>query len=311
MTTSAEQWLRSIELEIGEGGPLGLGGFAIKSSSTEPRQLRVAFAIERDEKPWPNSATIRIWNLHADHRDSLADQRGIPCRLKAGYRSGTGVLFEGRLRDAQSYHDGTDWITELGAGDGELNTDGEPIASGSIHKTWSRGTPVFQILKDFATEMKVDPGNSAIAGAAARLTTGVALSHAFTVDGPILDEFIYFMRAAGLPWSIQDGALQVRAAVEAPAGVGPIVSPFTGLVGRVETSTRKVERENTLTKAKELTETKVSAGKCLLLPGLKPGLSFLLQSSTVIGLHLCTGVRHAGDTHGGEWYTEFEGDHLG
>jgi hypothetical protein len=304
----ADQWLRSIALDVGEGGPLALGGFALVSSSTDPQMLRVSFSVERDEKPWPNTAEIKLYNLNAEHRKYLAAQRAIPCRLKAGYQSGSlGTLFEGFLRDAQSRHDGTDWVTTLGAGDGELNKDGDPIAGGSIHKTWSRGTPLLTVLKDFCNELKIDLGNVTTAGAGAMLSTGVALSHAFTVDGPGLDELIYLMRSLGMPWSIQDGALQVRATPEVPAATGPLVAAATGLVGSVETSTRKVKRVNTLTKAAEQKELKICSGKCLLLPGLKPGQLFVLTSEAVTGPVLCTVVRHVGDTHGGEWYTEFEG----
>jgi hypothetical protein len=270
--------------------------------------LRVTFTVERDEKPWPNTAAIQIYNLTAAHREYLAGQRAIPCRLKAGYQGNAqGTLFEGFLRDAQSRHDGTDWITAVGAGDGELNQDGDPIAGGSIHKTWARGTPLVAVLKDFCKELKINLGNVVTAGAGAMLSTGVALSHAFTVDGPGLDELIYLMRSLGMPWSIQDGALQVRAAPEVPASAGPLIAPQTGLVGSVETSTRKVKRVNTLTKKAEQKELKICAGKCLLLPALKPGQLFVLTSEAVTGPVLCTVVRHAGDTHGGEWYTEFEG----
>lgn len=299
-----EQWLRSIFLSVGAPGPTGLGGVSIETDS-----LRCAFEIERDEKPWPNSATIRIWNLTPAHRAELADMQGVPCSLAAGYQGANGQLFSGMLREAQSVKEGTDWITTITGGDGELDTEGEPIAGKSIHKTWARGTPCVQVLQDFIAEMKVDPGNAAAAGAAATLTTGSMLSHAFTVDGPILDELTYFMRSVGLAWSIQDGAFLVRLA-DVPASVGPFISPITGLVGHVTTSTRKIERENVTTKIKETTVWKMAAGSCLLLPTLTPGIGFTLQSEAASGVYLCTKLRHVGDTHAREWYTEFEGRAL-
>ena len=294
------QWGRSIKLSVGDPGPIGLGGVTIDTDS-----LRCSFDIERDEKPWPNSATIKIWNLNSTHRAELSNMQGVPCTLIAGYADARALLFGGMLRDVMHEHDGVDWITTVNGGDGELDKDGEPIASKSIQKTWKRGTPCTQILQDFISEMNVDPGNAAIAGAAAKLTTGVALSHAFTVDGPILDELTYFMRSVGLTWSIQDGAFQVRLA-DVPAKIGALISPLTGLVGRVATSVRKIERENQLTKAKELTEWQMATGTSLLLPDLKPGSAFALQSAAANGLYLCTRLRHTGDTHSREWYTEWE-----
>lgn len=300
----SDQWLRSIKLSVGDPGTFGLGGVTIDSDS-----LRCAFEIERDEKPWPNTATIRIWNLNKAHRNELVAMQGVPCTLTAGYEGARAVLFDGMLREAASAHEGTDWITTITGGDGELNKEGDPIASASIHKTWSKGTPCLQILKDFVAEMKLDEGNAGLAGAAAKLTTGVGLSHAFTVDGPILDELTYFMRSVGLAWSIQDGAFQVRLAA-VPATTGALISPMTGLVGHVTKSTRKIERENERTKEKEITEWSMAAGTCLLLPALKPGAGFVLQSEAATGTYLCTQIRHVGDTHAGEWYTEFEGRAL-
>lgn len=302
MTT---QWLRSIDLQVGEGGPLGLGGFALTSSSTDPTMLRVAFDIERDEKPWPNSAEIQIWNLTPEHREWLSAQRAVPCRLKAGYRGSLGLLFEGYLRDAISEHQGTDWITALTAGDGELNEDGEPLGGGSIRKTWKRGTPLVTIVKDFAKELKIGAGNSTIVGASAKLSTGFVLSHAFSVDGPVFDELEYFMRAVGLRWSIQDSALQLRVG-DVPASIGPLVAPETGLVGHVSKTVKEVTRENTITKAKELTRLDMVEGTCLLLPELKPGVGFVLKSEAAVGTCLCTKATHRGDTFSREWYTQWE-----
>jgi hypothetical protein len=296
----SSQWMRLIKLSAGDPGPTGLGGVTIESDS-----LRCSFEIERDEKPWPNSATTRIWNLNPGHRAELASMQGVPCTLEAGYRGKRSQLFDGMLREATNEHDSTDWITTISGGDGELDKDGEPIASKSISKTWAQNTPCIQIVKDFAAELNVDPGNAAIAGAAAKLTTGVALPFAFTVDGPILDELTYFMRSVGLTWSIQDGVFQVRVA-DAPANMGPLISPSTGLVGHVTKSTRKIERENQTTKEKELTTWQMAHGTCLLLPELKPGTGFALQSESATGVYLCTKVRHVGDTHGREWYTEWE-----
>lgn len=300
------QWLRRFTLELGEGGPLGLGGLAI--SSADGPTLRVKFNVERDERPWPNVAEIRVYNLTPDHRKWLEGQRGIPCRLSAGYKDGQGTVFEGVLREARTERENMDWVTIVRAGDGELNKDGDPLASGSIQKTWKKGTPISTVMLTFVKELKVDPGTSAISAPAAMLLTGPVLAHAYTVDGPILDEFIYFMRSVGLTWSIQDGALQVRLA-EVPAGIAPLISPLTGLVGNTTVATRKVERTNTITKKKELTELTVCSGRCLLLPGLLPGQQLIVQSETTgaPALYLATKVRHYGDTHGTDWYTEFEG----
>jgi hypothetical protein len=301
-----KQWIRSVNVELGEGGPLALGGFAV--GATDAGSLRMTFRVERDEKPYPNSVRVQIYNLSPDHRKYLEDKQGIPCRITAGYRESDGVIFAGMLREAHSEHAGADWITTIEGGDGELNRDGDPLASGSISKTWKRGTPLAKVVQDFVKELKVDPGTSTIASAAASLITGPALAVALSVDGPILDEMTHFMRSVGLAWSVQDSALQVRVA-DAPSGIAPVISPLTGLVGTAEVRTRKITKRNPITKKKERTKVTVCTGKCLLLPGLLPGQQLIVQGTATgaPALYLCTSVRHVGDTHGTDWYTEFEG----
>lgn len=300
------QFDRAYTLEIGESDPLGLtGAFAIVSGSQGA--LRIKFKIVKNELPWPNAGEIQIWNLNADHREYLASEDALPCRLEAGYAGSSSVVFEGYLRQGVSVRDGVDWITTLKAAEGEVDKDGKLLAGKSIRKAWTRGTPVAVIVQDFAKELNVDVGNvPALAGAAA-FKSGPALLHGFAVDGPILDEWTYLMRGLGLRWSIQGGAIQLRLA-EAPAGVATdVISPFTGLVGHVVKSTKKVRRSNTLTKEEEVQSVAVVEGQTLMLPGLQPGYQFILQSEQATGAYLCSEVRHVGDSHSTEWYTEFEG----
>ena len=288
------QWLRSIALDVGTGS----SGFALASTSS----LRVVFEVERDEKPWPNTAKIQVYNLNPDHRRALSTLQDVPVKLQAGYQDGIGLLFDGMLRDVTSVHDSVDWITTLNTGDGERDRRGEPIAGKTIKQTWSKGTPLVSVLSAFATALNVDMGNVQTMGAAAKLPTGLALTHAFAVDGPALDELIYLMRSLQMPWSIQNGKLQVRPAPAVPASEGPLISTMTGLVGgNVEISREKVKRFG------HTIDVKLCKGKCLLLPELKPGCMFVLDSQSVIGTVLATKIKHYGDTDGQDWYTEFEG----
>jgi regulator of extracellular matrix RemA (YlzA/DUF370 family) len=297
-----EQFRRAYTLEVGEA--LESGSFSIVSAADA---LRVAFEIERDELPWPNKAQIRIWNLSPTHREYLSSAASIPCRLEAGYAGSVGTIFEGAVRQGISTHDGSDWVTTLEAGEGDLTADGEHLAQKSIKKSWKRGTPVAAIVTDFAKEMNVDLGNVPILAAAASFSNGPALLHGLAVDGPILDEFTYLLRGLGMRWSIQGNAIQLRLA-DAPANVMVgLISPFTGLVGRVVKSTKQVRRQNSLTKKRETQEIAVVEGKTLLTSALQPGYQFVLQSDEASGAYLCAKTVQRGDTRDTAWFTEFEG----
>lgn len=290
----AEQWLRSFELELGASNPLGGGG--VKLEATDKGTLRCAFRIERDEKPWPNTAEIAVWNLNEAHRDYLESQSAVACRLTAGYRDNTGGIFFGALRTARTEREGPDLVTRLSAADGESGKDKKPITTARVRKTWSKGTPLAVVVTQMGEALQVEVGNLPALAPTALLPNGPILPFALSVDGPVLDEFTDIMRSVGIAWSIQDGALQLRAA-EVPAGFVPLLSPMTGLVGSPRLSTEQDKDGNEFTQVN---------GRCLLLPGLVPGYQVVLQSDTATGLYLCTKVVHVGDTHTTEWYTEFE-----
>jgi hypothetical protein len=46
--------------------------------------------------------------------------------------------------------------------------------------------------------------------------------------------------------------------------------------------------------------------KALLMPELRPGQLFQLNSIAHLGAYKCRKVTHSGDTHGGDWQTEIE-----
>ena len=300
----AEQFKRSYTLEVGNADPLGLSGaFSIISGDDA---LRITFEIEKTELPWPNKATIKIWNLNEDHRAYVAQETALRCYLEAGYAGSTGEIFNGTIRRGTSRHNGSDWITVLEAGEGECDKDGELISSKSIKKSWKKGTPIAAIIQDFAKALNVDVGNLPTLAGAASFSSGPALLHGMAVDGPVLDEWTYLMRGLGLRWSIQGGAIQLRLN-EAPAGLVPLIGPLTGLVDQVEVSTKRIKRNNTLTKKEEIQSIGAVEGRALITPGLIPGYQFLLQSAVATGSYLCSRVVHKGDTRGQEWYTHFEG----
>ena len=303
MTT---QFDRTYLLEIGEADPLGLTGAIAIASRTEGA-LKIEFELEKTELPWPNSATIKVYNLTSAHREYLASEAALPCRLEAGYGASRGELFGGWVRRGVSVHDGTDWVTTLEAAEGEVDKKGDLLSAKSIRKSWKSGTPIAVVIRDFAKELNVDIGNlPAMAGAAA-MRTGPVLLWGLAVDGPILDEWTALMRSVGLRWSIQGGAIQLRFP-ELPAGVlTEIISPFTGLVGHVTKATKKIRRQNTLTKKEEVQTIGTVEGTTLLLPSLTPGQQFILQSEQATGAYLCSAVKHVGDSRGTPWYTEFEG----
>jgi hypothetical protein len=262
--------------------------------------LRVAFAINRDEKRTPNNAEIRVWNMSPDDRAKLAKASSISVSLEAGYVDDVGQIFLGDLRSARSHKEPNgDIVTTICGGDGET-----AIRTARISRTFSAGTPVATVLKALASALGCEPGNSA--AAAARL--GAArLSKARTLSGLCYDELEAFCRTQGLRWSVQDSALQIREEGEpVQPTTGPLLRNDSGLVGELE-----VERNATVSRSGKKKGTVVS-GSCLLRADLIPGVAFRVESEpTFSGALIATQTLHRGDSATSEWHCDWSGKPYG
>ncbi len=270
--------------------------------------LRIAFAINRDEKRTPNNAEIRIWGLSRAVREALGAAKAVSVSLEAGYIGDVGQIFLGDLRSARTHREGPDLITTISGGDGETL-----IRTARISQTFPAGTSVGTVLKGLAKALGVSPGN---VNAAASQLAG-KLGKARALNGLVYDELESFCRTQGLRWSVQDSALQVRAeGSPVLPSVGPLLRNDSGLIGEPE-----VEKNATLSRLKAgAKEAKAGAkgaigtvvsGSCLLRPDLLPGTAFRVESSTFQGDLLCVETNHHGDTHAADWTCDFVGKPYG
>ena len=251
--------------------------------------LRVVFDVQRDRRHTPNNAELAVFNLGADHRGALEEKRERTCSLSAGYDDPQ-EIFLGIVRDAQTERNGPDLITRISAGDNEANFNDK-----KIDRTFRKGTPVLTVLKTLVTAAGIGRGNlDTLNPATAKLRSSARkLNRAMTFDGKAATELLLFCRSLGLEYSVQSGALQVFVAGAPTTQGGPLIAPETGLVGAPS-----VDDDGAVT------------GTALLLPDLVPGVLFTLRSERVSGPFVAVKTRHYGDTHGNEWYVEFQGDPL-
>lgn len=252
--------------------------------------LRVTFDIERDTKPYPNNATISIYNLTRPSFEALASKPEITGRLEAGYEENIQQIFFGSLRRARTTREGTDWVTTCDLGDGEAE-----LAQATISKSWSKGTPIGTVLQDFAAALGLGLGNVA-QFLASQTAGGTILTQPLTVSGPVSEELSAFTRSVGLSWSIQDGALQLLdLAMPYAPGTAVLLKPDTGLIGAprldVDSDTKKT----------------LCVARSLLQPELVPGSLFVVESEFVNGQFAARKTKHIGDTAGQDWYVDVEG----
>ena len=282
---------RAYKLSIGTVEIDALAGVGLSS-------LRILFAIQRDAKRNPNGAEIAVYNLTPSSQAALAKLSNVPVRLEAGYVGDTGVIFQGDLRSARTKREGTEFVTRVSGGDGEVS-----VRTARINRTFAAGTPIGAVIGDLGKALGVGRGNLDQFLGATLANGSQRLSRALTVRGSVFDEMECITRSCGLSWSIQDSALQLRQD-GAPVGdrQGPLLRPDTGLIGEVQ-----VETVATAEPGFPAGGVKV-CGLCLLRADLIPGVPFRVESKAYTGNLVAMATAADGDSHSTDsWRIDWTG----
>jgi hypothetical protein len=275
--------------------------------------MRVVFSVERDKLPWPNNAELAVYNLNPVTRSMLTSSGKVSAKISAGYIGDVNQIFFGVLDTVEHIRDGTNWVTRMSASDA-----GEKIKQARVSQTFTKGTTYLAIIKAILKVLGLGEGNLASFATSAELLR--TISFAASLHGNAVEELTYFLRAANLEFSIQDGKVQfLRIGEGAPNLQGPLINGDHGMVG----SPRIVrEKATDLTRKKTKTTVQNSIasaldddvdmittveGQCLLNARLVPGVMFRLESETINADWLACATKHVGDTHGQEWTTDFKG----
>lgn len=272
-------------MSFGRRLTLDVGGFRIRHAG--PRDLRVAFAVERDKSRDPNAAVVQVWNLAPETRAELIEKPRLFCKLSAGYADeGEHVIFVGVLLHVESRRDGASNVTEMHMGD----ESEQRTALQRIHRTFPAGTPVATVLRELVKATGLEQGNTAAASIEARIAGSLGLPRPYTASGQALSELNAFARALGFDWTIQDRKVFFTGLSSGVLGTGPVLRADTGL------------EENPTVDG----EGRVSV-LTWMIPDLLPGHPFSIQSETLRGLYVADTTRHFGDTHGADWSVAIEG----
>lgn len=274
---SAELWDRRCTVTV---DTLELPGFDVE------------FEVTKTLKPEPNTCELRVYNLSEDHiaqleelrpREKLAT-RGIPCRIEAGYASGTSLIWLGDLRTVETVYESPNWVTRVASGDGEKGWQ-----NARQHVSYGPRTPLDTALRAMVRALGIGEGN--LSKFVARLKqAGVAnFPHGTVISGATSREMRDFARSAGLEFSIQDGALQLTDVGRALDLEAILLSPSTGLVG-----SPSVDSQGVL------------SCECLMIPGVVPGRLVVMDATRVKGNYRITRATWKGSTGGDDWGISIE-----
>jgi hypothetical protein len=277
--------------------------------------LDVSFRVQRTLKPAePDTLELNIWNLSAEHRAALQNQKVIGVRLEAGYRTpphrsattfgdettalladiGAGaetlslpLIFGGDLRHASSTREGPDWITTISSGDGDA------AAKKRVNKSFGKGTPLRFAIEQVAKDLGLGLGQLSKHAALAELFDGGRQFPAgIVLSGNGFTELTRLLKSAGYTWSVQDGEIVVVRG-GASYGSAVLLSPTTGLVGSPSPAA----------------DHHVQA-RSLLQPDLLPGRQVRFETEHVTGFYVVDSSVFSGDTAGQDWYVDIEAKAL-
>lgn len=252
--------------------------------------MRVQFEISRNSEKDPNTSQVIVTNLAPSTRGQL-QKKGVKLTLEAGYESvGTSRLFIGDVRTTDHVRNGSDWDTTMKLGDGE-----RAFKFARVSESFSPGVGAGDVLQYLAQQSGLAIGN--IPTVVANLTT--SFDQGYVAYGKWGNVFDRLVKSLGYVWSIQDGALQVLLPGQSNTAAVPNITPDSGLIGSPEMGTPEKKGKPALLKFRSL------------LTPVIPGGQVHLQSLRYDAFVRVKKVKHTGDTHGNEWYSDIEGVILG
>lgn len=249
-------------------------------------ELDLAFDVRLDLTRKPNIGSVEIWNLSPEHRASLAealasDGGGVSMRISAGYAEpGISQIFAGEATSLSTTRESHDVITRI---DGK---DGRSVIRGArISQSFAPGTTVEAVVRAVVRAMGIGEGNLASYVTGLSIDGDRVFRHGYAVSDTAANALTELLRPAGLRWSIQAGALQVRRAGFGLDERAIKLSPESGLVGTPQPA--------------EKGELNVTA---LIQPGLVPGQRIVLESADYAGGYVIREAIFIGNTRGRDWY---------
>lgn len=255
--------------------------------------LDCAFRVEKTLKPQPNTCQLSIWNLTEEHQAQLEQlgkkgkqpaTTGIPCKIEAGYKDATSLIWLGDLRTADTVREGPDWITHLTSGDGE-----KAWQNAKLHVSYGPQTPLETALRAMVRAMGIGEGNLGKYVAKLKQAGSAIFPHGTTISGPVSRELQAFARSAGLEVSIQDGALQLIDRGKALGGQAVLLNDGTGLFDSPTVDNEGVLSANTA-----------------MIPDIRCGGLVTMDAARIKGTYRVEKATWSGDTASTDWGIEIQ-----
>jgi hypothetical protein len=188
MTASTRQYLRKCQVVIGDA-TTGKNALVVED-------LRVTFEVTKTIGAAPNTAVVRIFNLNPDNEGRVKGEFN-EIFVNAGYQGQQLVIFRGNIVDARRIHEGTDYVMEVQAADGDRDQR-KTIINVTLEKGTSTQDLINHITGKFTTTKQ---GHLAI--------KNTTRGRGEVFSGPATQILGNVALESDAHWSIQDGFLEI------------------------------------------------------------------------------------------------------
>lgn len=268
---------------------------------TQIEGLRVKFTIDKSLRGPPNTASVYIYNLSETTSKKIKDEFD-DVMIEAGYAANPRIIFRGDIKLPSPFHykEGSDWITEIQAADGDRD-----YSTSLVNTTIKAGSSAEEAVAKILDSMpRTKRGAVSVSGY--RYIRGRVLS------GRARQVLDTIAADNGAAWSIQDGFLDIVQADAVLPVEAIIVNSETGMLGAPEISGKGIKVKMLLNPQVRVNGTIVLQNENIKIKsiqqyvGAKKVKEKRLTRLDPDGRYKVYKLRHEGDTHGADWYTEAE-----
>ena len=278
-------FMRHVEVVI---GPKGGQGVKING-------LKIAFDIEKTDKPESNTAKIEIYNLSKETHDKIC-VAGHHCTLKAGYSDEaiTAILFGDVVKGIRRKSD-ADYITEIEVKDGRV-----AVMAGQVSVSYAKDTDALTIVQDLIDAIGFPSKGTEL------IPSDAKYPGAFSDIGQAADILRKVLNKYELRYTIQNEMIYILKDGEAAESTGLRLTPETGLLTIPQPVSDKTEETDTTKEAANKWQFKT-----MLFPQLIPGAACKVESSTITTEMKVIKAKFSGDNWLSDFAIDIEAEVLG
>lgn len=298
MSLATGNWGRVCSVIVGKNLTQSL------ASGLKLEGFRTVFTVDQTLRGPPNTANLQLYNLNPSNAGKVQkefDEVVLDC----GYKGNPRIIFRGEIKFLTHYRDGTNWITEVQAADGD-----RAYTEAHVGTTLAAGQTPFDAVDEILKQMPgVRKGHIELPRTA--YTRGKVLL------GPPRRVVEQIARDFAAAWSITNGTLNIVRADSVLPSQAVVVNSQTGMIGAPEISAKGVRIKMQLNPMVVPNGMVVIDNNNIKIqaiqqysngPKVKEKKLVRLDPD---GRYKVYKLRHQGDTRGPDWFTEVEAIGLG